>query len=60
MKSFLLSISIALFLLFPIKLFSQAEASLELVADNLVSPVTLVESPDDSGRLFIVDQIGVI
>jgi glucose/arabinose dehydrogenase len=34
--------------------------SLELVAEGLTSPVTLVEPPDNSGRLFIVDQIGVI
>jgi len=36
------------------------EVSLELVADGFVSPVTLVESPDETGRLFIVDQIGLI
>ncbi|HWM90505.1 MAG TPA: PQQ-dependent sugar dehydrogenase [Thermoanaerobaculia bacterium] len=30
------------------------------VAANLTAPVTLVESPDRSHRLFIVDQIGVI
>ncbi|HET6528720.1 MAG TPA: PQQ-dependent sugar dehydrogenase, partial [Balneolaceae bacterium] len=33
---------------------------LELVAEGLTSPVTLVEPPDDSGRLFIVDQVGLI
>ncbi|GAB2777252.1 PQQ-dependent sugar dehydrogenase [Salinimicrobium soli] len=31
-----------------------------LVADNLVSPVGLTESPDDSGRLFVIDQAGMI
>ncbi len=33
---------------------------LELIADGLNSPVLLREAPDDSGRLFIVDQAGVI
>lgn len=36
------------------------EVGLELVADGLVSPVFLIESPDDSGRLFVVDQAGQI
>jgi glucose/arabinose dehydrogenase len=31
-----------------------------LVADGLTSPVKLVEAPDASGRLFIVDQVGLI
>ncbi len=34
--------------------------NLQLVADNFVSPVKLVESPDDTGRLFVADRIGVI
>ncbi|MBI2856693.1 MAG: PQQ-dependent sugar dehydrogenase [Chloroflexi bacterium] len=33
---------------------------LQLVADGLVSPVGLVPSPDGSGRLFVVDQVGLI
>lgn len=33
---------------------------LELVADGLTSPVALVPVPDESGRLFIVDQVGLI
>jgi len=33
---------------------------LKLVAKDLVAPLTLVPSPDLSGRRFIVDQIGVI
>jgi glucose/arabinose dehydrogenase len=33
---------------------------LRLVADGLTSPVTLVSAGDGSGRLFIVDQIGLI
>lgn len=33
---------------------------LELVAGGLIAPVALVQPPDDSGRLFVVDQTGVI
>jgi glucose/arabinose dehydrogenase len=33
---------------------------LRLVADGFTSPVALVEAPDASGRLFVVDQVGVI
>lgn len=33
---------------------------LELVADGLIQPVTMAEPPDGSGRLFIVDQVGLI
>ena len=33
---------------------------LALVAENLDSPVALVESPDGSGRLFILEQAGLI
>jgi len=33
---------------------------LTLVASGLTAPVTLVEPPDGSGRLFVVDQVGVI
>ena len=33
---------------------------LQLVADNLVSPITLVEAPDNSHRLFVVDQVGQV
>lgn len=33
---------------------------IELVAEGLTHPVDLDEAPDDSGRLFITDQIGVI
>jgi glucose/arabinose dehydrogenase len=33
---------------------------LRLVADGFTSPVTLASPPDGSGRLFIVDQIGLI
>jgi glucose/arabinose dehydrogenase len=34
--------------------------TLKLVADNLVSPLGLIEAPDNSGRLFITDQVGKI
>ena len=34
--------------------------SLDLLAEGLTSPVTLVPVPDDTGRLFVVDQIGLI
>ncbi len=33
---------------------------LKLVADNLVSPITVSSSPDETKRLFIVDQVGKI
>jgi glucose/arabinose dehydrogenase len=34
--------------------------TVQLVADQLVSPVALVEAPDNSGRRFVVDQVGKI
>jgi glucose/arabinose dehydrogenase len=33
---------------------------LKLIAADLVSPVSVVQAPDESGRLYIVDQIGKI
>lgn len=33
---------------------------LVLIADNLTSPVGLIPSPDDSGNLYIIDQIGKV
>ncbi|WP_082886456.1 PQQ-dependent sugar dehydrogenase [Flavisolibacter tropicus] len=33
---------------------------LQLVADNFVSPVVLLESPDSTHRLFVVDQVGKV
>lgn len=36
------------------------EFDVELVAEGLTSPVHLAEAPDASGRLFVVDQIGVV
>lgn len=34
--------------------------ALEMVAQGLTSPVMLAEAPDGTGRLFVVDQIGLI
>src|ERR671919_810397 len=36
------------------------DVDLELIADGLTSPVTLMEAPDGTGRLFVVDQAGLI
>lgn len=33
---------------------------IQLVAEDMVSPVGLVAAPDESGRLFVIDQIGKI
>lgn len=35
-------------------------ARIELLAEGLTAPVTLMEPPDGSGRLFVVDQVGQI
>jgi glucose/arabinose dehydrogenase len=34
--------------------------NLQLIASNLVAPLSVVEAPDDSKRLFIVDQVGKV
>ncbi|MFA5070825.1 MAG: PQQ-dependent sugar dehydrogenase [Candidatus Pacearchaeota archaeon] len=34
--------------------------SFELIAEGFNSPVKLVESPDGTGRLFVVDRIGIV
>src|SRR5258707_829434 len=34
--------------------------NLQLVTDGLVAPLSVSEAPDDSKRLFIVDQVGKI
>lgn len=36
------------------------ELALELIAANLVSPITMASPSDESNRLFIVDQVGKI
>jgi glucose/arabinose dehydrogenase len=38
----------------------ERSVALELVAQGLTSPVALMEAPDRSGRLFVVDQTGLI
>ena len=40
--------------------FPAKDVDLELIADNFVSPITLVEPPDGSHRLFVVDQAGQV
>lgn len=49
-----------LLMIFPIMSFAQSSVDIELIAADLVSPLTLVEAPDDSKKLYIVEQIGVI
>jgi glucose/arabinose dehydrogenase len=39
---------------------SNSTPDLQLVTDGLVSPVALAEPPDNSNRLFIVDQTGKV
>lgn len=39
---------------------SSRSVSLTLVTEGLSSPLVLIESPDQSGRLFLVDQPGLI
>jgi glucose/arabinose dehydrogenase len=40
--------------------FHPKGVELKLIADGLVSPLGVVEAPDNSGRLFIIDQVGKI
>jgi hypothetical protein len=37
-----------------------AKVDMQLVADGFVSPIGVVASPDNTGRLFVIDQIGKI
>ena len=39
---------------------ANATPDLQLVTDGLISPVALVEPPDSSHRLFIVDELGKV
>lgn len=39
---------------------SNVTPDLKMVADNLVSPIAVDAPPDDSKRLFVVDQVGKI
>jgi glucose/arabinose dehydrogenase len=43
-----------------IHLAQSRNLDLQMLLDNLVSPVTLLESPDNTHRLFVVDQVGQI
>jgi glucose/arabinose dehydrogenase len=36
------------------------ELDLQVIADNFVSPLSVVEPPDGSRRLFVVDQVGKV
>jgi glucose/arabinose dehydrogenase len=38
----------------------EKEVDIQLIADNLVSPIGLVAVPDNSKRLFVIDQIGKV
>lgn len=44
----------------PTPLPREVKAALQLVADGFVSPVALAAPTDGTGRLFILDQIGVV
>jgi glucose/arabinose dehydrogenase len=37
-----------------------AKVDMQLVADGFVSPIGVVASPDNTGRLFVIDQVGKI
>ncbi|MFB3908041.1 MAG: PQQ-dependent sugar dehydrogenase [Candidatus Eisenbacteria bacterium] len=59
----MLSLLAAFVLCFLISGIAAAETvhlAADIVADGLVSPVTAVSPDDGSGRLFVVDQIGLI
>ena len=43
-----------------VPLTTPAAVGLKLIAEGLTAPVTLAPAPDNSGRLFIADQIGLI
>jgi glucose/arabinose dehydrogenase len=39
---------------------TETKVDIQLVADGFVSPVGVVASPDNTGRLFVIDQVGKI
>lgn len=41
-------------------LFKIKPVDLQLVSDNMVSPIGLVAAPDESKRMFVIDQIGKV
>lgn len=40
--------------------FPKKELDLQLIAENMVSPIGVVAVPDNSKRLFVIDQAGMI
>jgi len=44
----------------PLGVNGNKAVDIQLVADNFTSPIGLVPSPDKSGRLFVIDQVGKI
>ncbi|SEO28872.1 PQQ-dependent sugar dehydrogenase [Niastella yeongjuensis] len=39
---------------------NNGEVDIRLIADNFVSPIGLVTPPDDTSRMFVIDQVGKI
>src|SRR5690606_5658096 len=44
----------------PVNPGTSNDLNLQLVADNFVSPLGVLEAPDNSGRLFVIDQPGQV
>jgi hypothetical protein len=48
-------------LLNTVRIFAQGNiVNLQLAAEGFTQPVTMMEAPDGTGRLFVADQIGEI